>query len=139
MSRALVSAIRGLVPAGIATYDTDVTDANPPFPYVLVTAPGVNDRVQVTLGQARFIRDYVNVTCVGETVEQARWCMERVRPALDEATVELPGALAVMRFRHGQPVSVDRSVRLAGGAHPAYAVDLYAVVGQPVPHASPSV
>lgn len=132
MSRAHIAAIMALVPSGIGKHDSEVTAANPPMPYVVVRAPGLRDDVQLTINGRQYIRDYIHVTYVGATVEQARWCQEKVRPNLNRAKTSITGWRGRLTLIATTPLDVDREVSLPGTGHPAYVVDTFRYTAQPV-------
>lgn len=124
---AVLEALRGT--AGLNVHDGVAPDS-PTYPYVVIYADSgaasrstllaVSDRLEVT----------VQATAVGRSPESARWVAERVRGALLDARLPVPG-------RRSFPVTHEES-RLLGrddDVQPPvfYAVDLYRLTTVPAP------
>lgn len=119
-----LTAVMALTPAAITAYDTDVTES-PSYPYALFTAPEFMSRSDVMSDDLADVSDYFQVTAVGETVEQARWCQAQMRAALDDAAPTVTGFSARVKHSTAGIFTVDRDVTLDDNSHPAYAVDTY--------------
>lgn len=113
-----------LTPSGIVAHDTDVTES-PTYPYALFTAPEFPEESDVMSDAVSDVRGFFQVTAVGETVEQARWCQAKMRAALDKAVPTVTGFSARIKFSAPGVFTVDRDITLDDLSHPAYSVDTY--------------
>ena len=115
-----IAAILALTPAAIGKYDTDVTDT-PTFPYWVLVSPTLAQRSEVMSG-SKTVDDYFQVYAYGLSADQARWCQEKMRAALDDATPAVTGYVTEIKFSASGITAVDRDVP---EPHPVYSVDTY--------------
>ena len=125
--RAHIAAIMALTPSAITAYDTDVPTA-PTFPYAVFTSPTLAQRSDVMSG-AENVDDYFQCTAVGQDTDQARWCQEKMRAALDDATPAVTGYVTEIKFSASGITAVDRDVP---EPHPVYSVDTYRYRANPI-------
>ena len=109
-----------LTPAAITAYDTDVPGA-PTFPYWVFTSPTLAQHSEVLSG-AENVDDYFQCTAVGQDVDQARWCQEKMRFALSKASPTVAGYVTEISRPTSGITAVDRDVP---EPHPVYSVDTY--------------
>lgn len=123
--------------SNLDVYDGHVTDSDPStqvvtaaLPYVVFYATGDDATPGDSLagGSGAHLTEF-QVTCVGETREQAKWAGEKARAALDRKFLTFPsGARFVRRTDDNQYVRRDDTWTRPGGAPLFFGVDRYAVL-----------
>lgn len=114
---------------GYKVYDTDVTDASPVFPYILVWGGDANPHREQNLGsQADGVSDRVGVTVAAGTAAGVRILHKQVRDLLQPSGFPIEVAGYMVKIRDHQPTQVDRDETITGtNRHPAFCVDIYDV------------
>ncbi len=122
----LIATLRTL---GYQVYDTDVTDASPAFPYILVWGGDSRPHAEQNLGsQADGVSDRVGVTVAAGTAAGVRIVHQQVRSLLQPNGFPIQVAGFTLKIRDHQPTQVDRDEVITGsGRHPAFCVDIYDV------------
>lgn len=131
MIAAHFEAVKALMPAQVAVYDTDAGSA-PAFPYVVLWGGGIG-RSSVDVGMSQDeAAGTIGVTCAALTAGAARNLQSTLADLLDGQVIDVPG-------RHGfelieaevRPVLVDRDVPIptsgGGSRYPFYGVLTYRV------------
>lgn len=122
----LTSILRTL---GYSVYDTDVPEASPKLPYILVWGGNSSPHPEQSVAsQADGVSDRVGVTVTAGTPAGARQLHQLVRELLQPGGFPREIGGFHVKIRDHQPVQIDRDVTLAStGRHPAYCVDMYSV------------
>lgn len=106
--------------------------------YLVLSSPGYGDAVEDSIcGTGDDLDVPLRVTAVAGTPDGAVIMLNRVRallsPGRDETRVPAEGLDVRVRFTRSEVVDVDRDVTITGtNRHPAYGVDTYRLVSQPV-------
>ncbi len=96
-----------LTAAGLPTTIAEASDdAEPPF-VVLWPTPGLTHAVTLNSPNSDVTLDF-QMTCVGETAEQALWTHDKARAAIDRVTPTVSGRSARPIFSEFQPQPVRR-------------------------------
>lgn len=132
--RAHLEAVKALLqPLGRPVFLGDVT-GEPQFPYFFLwsSAGALDDSTQD--GRQDAIVDTFGVTGASPTYADALDLMRVSRTRLNGATPQVAGwSTSELRLVDTRPIQIDRDVRLPNGRFPAFGVDIYRLVSEPVP------
>lgn len=137
--RAHIAGIKALLSDyGHPVYFGDVPAA-PSYPYVLLWSGLGRMRSDEFCGARDDLNDLIGVTTVAETPDAALVAGARVRSYLLGASPIVAGRFVQPLSLHdSQQVVVDRDVKLpATDRHPAYVVDLFRIISEPIEQETP--
>lgn len=126
-----VAILKVLREAGINAYELEVSDANPSYPYAIISGDfGIPDTP--ALGAWEAIDATVSLTLVHNTPNNLRVFTAKVRDLLSGG-LTIAGWATNLDLYRVSPALVDRSVTITEtGRHPAYTVETWRIRATPI-------
>lgn len=114
---------------GYPVYDTDVTEANPKYPYYVVWGGEARPHVERPLSSRMLgVQDRIGITGAAGTCEGARMMIASARQILQPGGLPVRVAGYTLTLDDHQAATPDRDEVIAGtNRHPCFAVDIYTV------------